>query len=247
MGVVRTVARVRSLLMLQCKAISDAHSGEGGGGAPHHLGPGRWSSWAVDVTADARQYEDGGGEGVGGRDAVLGGERAQHLDLEFGEHDLRRQFGLVAPEESHEEEAPRNNHIDGFGAGEARGGAVDQFLDLAAGLEDPVPVLDAQAPSELLDDPAALVGRVRGQGGEQHPANWRRACGRALLLHEHARAGVAFLPGRRSFTVNVPNPAMLTDSPHASPSVMTPRTALQPPRPSSCEAISTSPPPEHRQ
>ena len=48
------------------------------------------TSWAVDVTADARQDEDHGGKGVGGADTVLGGERAQDLELEFAETDLRR-------------------------------------------------------------------------------------------------------------------------------------------------------------
>ena len=103
--------------MVQCKAKSEGHSSESGAGAPHDLGT-RWRpSWPVDVTADAREQEDGTGEGVTGRDSVLGGERAQHLDLEFAEHDLGRQVGLVAPEQGHEEDAPRDDQIDCCGAG----------------------------------------------------------------------------------------------------------------------------------
>ena len=58
----------------------------------------------------------------GGPDAVLGSECAQHPDLEFAEHDVGRQVGLVAAEQGHEEDAPRDDQIDGRGAGEARGG-----------------------------------------------------------------------------------------------------------------------------
>ena len=81
--------------MVHCEAIPEAHSGESGGAAPHDLGAGRGPSWAVDVTADPRHDEDGGGEGFGGPDAVLGSECAQHPGLEFGEHDVGRQVGLV--------------------------------------------------------------------------------------------------------------------------------------------------------
>ena len=56
--------------MVHCEAISEAHSGEGGGAAPHDLGAGRRPSWPVDVTADARHdavFAAGGREfdGVG--------------------------------------------------------------------------------------------------------------------------------------------------------------------------------------
>ena len=71
-------------------------------------------------------------------------------------------------------------------------------------LRDPVPVLDAPAPGVVLDDPAAVLGRVHGQGGEQQPADRRCARGRALLLDEHAvqahqRFATVFAAGGREF------------------------------------------------
>ena len=156
------------------------------------------------MTADARQDEDGGGEGVGGPDAVLGSERAEHSDLEFREHQVGRQVGLVTAEQGHEEDALRDDQIDGRSAGETGSGAVGEFLDLAAGIEDPVPILDAPAPGVVLDDPAALLGCVCGQGGEQQPADRRGARRRTLLLDEHAlqahrRLAAVFAAGGREF------------------------------------------------
>ena len=137
-------------------------------------------------------------------DAVLGGECLEHPDLEFGEQHVGRQVGLVATEQRHEEDAPGDDEVDGGGAGQALGAAVGEFLDLAAGLEDAMPVLDAPAAGVVFDDAPAGLGRVGGEGGEQQPADWRGAFGGALLLDQHAlqadrRLAAVFATGGREF------------------------------------------------
>ena len=75
--------------------------------------------------------------------------------------------------------------VDGSGASDAFGRAVGEFLDLAAGLEDAVPILDAPAPGIVFDDPATVLGGVYGERGKQHPLDRGDALGRALLFHEY--------------------------------------------------------------
>ena len=134
------------------------------------LVPGGGGPGAMDVTPDLRRRIRIASAKVSGAAKPCWAANAfRDLDLQFGKQHVGRQVRVFAPEQRHQQNAPGDDQVDGSGPGDALGGAVGEFLHLAAGLQNAVPILDAPAPGIVFDDPATGLGGVHGEGGEKQP------------------------------------------------------------------------------
>ena len=199
-----------SYLLLHGEGESEAHCGEGGAASPHDPGAGRGRPCALDASSDPGVDMVGLSEGFGRIQALLGGERVEDVDLHVGKHGVGRQVRMLPPEQRQEQDAPDDDEIDSRGAGDADGGAVGEFLDLAAGLQDAVPILDAPTAGIEFDYPLASLGGVHGEGGQEQPLDRIDALRLALLPDQHrlqARRGLAryWRPVGASSTVRARN------------------------------------------
>ena len=182
------------MFLFHCEGESDAHAGEGCAHPPHDPGLGRRHPCTLDGSAAPGEGLDRLLQGIGRLQAPSCGEGVQDLDLHFGEHDVRGQVPVFAPEQCHQRNAPGDDEVDGGCAGDALG----ELLHLATRRLDAVPILDASAPGMIFDDPAACLPCVLGEKSEKQPQGrvgallrWTRpvpeSIARAVGLRVHMR------------------------------------------------------------
>ena len=112
---------------------------------------------AVQVAAHRGDQAHGAAEIVRPGESPLGREVGEDRELDAREEAFRVQLRGLAPAHRRGGRPPSDHGVDGGGALDPLGGGVRDLLDPAAGLQGPVPVLDARAQGAQLQRLARLL------------------------------------------------------------------------------------------
>ena len=117
--------------------MSQRGAGQPGLAMPHDLMAGVRVMLAVAIAPKMGNEAHGVAEPARGREVVLARTVVQEGELVVGEHQMRLAVGHLTPEQRHDHDAPGNHRVDGDGPLQPLGGAEQQELDPAPGLQDP--------------------------------------------------------------------------------------------------------------